>query len=191
MNNIATTVTIISIAVSVIGIIQADLIPPRFNGGDGQNVSTVSTITSTSSSVVSNATSYGGSAIAINGSTSTKPSVRTSAVTQDPVNLTLPSLAAKQDTQNAQATSATNDGTAHLIISGTGVEVTIMQGDPDFPYPGGVISSTAVEQVIFLPKGQALAVSLSGTGAELVIARSIAQQVTVNNSGVGADVSVF
>ena len=66
-----------------------------------------------------------------------------------------------------------------------------MQGDPDLPYAGGVISSTALEQVIFLPKGQALAISLSGTGAELVIARSIAQQVTVNNSGVGADVSVF
>lgn len=99
MNNIATTVTIISIAVSVIGIIQADLIPPRFNGGDGQNVSTLSTITSTSSSVVSNATSYGGSAIAINGSTSTEPSVKTSAATPDPMNLPLPSRAAKPRSQ--------------------------------------------------------------------------------------------
>jgi hypothetical protein len=170
---------------------QADLVPPRFNGGNGQNVSSVSTITSTSSSVVSNATSYGGSAIAINGSTSTEPSVKTSAATPDPMNLPLQSRAAKQETQNTQATSEANDGMALLIISETGAEVTIMQGDPDFPYPGGVISSTGVEQVIFLPKGQALAVSLSGTGSELAIARSIAQQVTVNNSGVGADVSVF
>lgn len=190
MNNIATALTIISIVVSVIGIIQADLIPQRFKGGNGQNVSTVSTITSTSSSVA-NATSYGGSAIAISGSASSDSSARTSAVTQDPVNLTLPSPTAKQETQNAQATSTINDGAAYLIISGTGAEVTIMQGDPDVPYPGGLIPSTGVEQVIFFPKSQALAVSLSGTGAELLIARSIAQQVTVDNSGVGADVSIF
>lgn len=191
MNHIATTVTIISIAVSVIGIIQTDLIPPRFKGGNGQSVSTISTITSTSSSAVSNATSYGGSAITISVSASSDSSARTSPEKQDPVNPTLPSPNAKQRIQNTQATPVINGGTAHLIISATGTEVTIMQGDPDLPYAGGVISSTALEQVIFLPKGQALAISLSGTGAELVIARSIAQQVTVNNSDVGADVSVF
>jgi len=184
MKNITTTLTIISIAVTIIGIIRADLIPIGLNGEYGQPVSIVTTTSSISSSIAK-ATSYGGSAIAISNPVKENPAT--------PI-LPLPTAkrTVKQTTKDEQKTSVINDdSTAHLIISATGSEITIKEGDPDFPYSGGVISSVAVKQVVFLPKGQLLVVSLSGTGAELAIARSISKQVTVNNSGVGAEVSVF
>lgn len=83
------------------------------------------------------------------------------------------------------------NGTARLVISATGADIKILEGDPNYPYQGGVVSSTGAEQTIYLPRGQRLSVELSGTGAELAIDRSVARQVSVNNSGVGADVSVF
>ena len=185
MKNITTTLTIISIAVTIIGIIRADLIPLGFNGEYGQPVSTVTTTNSITSSIA-NATSYGGGrTIAISNPVKENPAT--------PI-LPLPTAkrTVKQTTKDEQKTSVINDDSAaHLIISATGSEITIKEGDPDFPYPGGVISSVAVEQVVFLPKGQLLVVSLSGTGAELAIARSISKQLTINNSGVGAEVSVF
>ncbi len=83
------------------------------------------------------------------------------------------------------------NGTVRLVISATGADIQILEGDPNFPYQGGVVSSTSAEQTIYLPRGQRLSVDLSGTGAKLAIDRSVARQVSVNNSGVGADVSMF
>lgn len=192
MNNTAKTLTIISIAVSVIGILQANLFPLSLNGGYGQNLSTVATASSTSSSVA-NATTYdGGNAIAISGSAPSNSITITNTIKQTPVNPTLPRPIAKQRTKDETITSAINDdGTVHLVISATGSQITILEGDPNFAYSGAVISAVAAKQVVFLPRGQPLVVSLSGTGAQLNIARSISKQVTVNNSGVGAEVSVF
>lgn len=90
-----------------------------------------------------------------------------------------------------ESASKREKGTAHLTISATGARVKILEGDSDFPYSGGEISSTGAEQVVYLPKNQALSIDLEGTGAKLSISHHVAKQVSVNNSGIGAKVFIF
>ena len=191
MNRLTTALTIIGIAVSVIAIIQADLSMPDDKEGYRQNTSTLGT-TNIISSSIANATSYGGgTAIAHSGSATSEASATTSSVTDDQIQPIRPSPIALNIAKNEQPIPAIKYARAHLIISATGADVTIKEGDPKLPYSGGSVSSTGAEQVVFLPKGQPLTVSLSGTGADLTLSRLIAKQVTVNKSGVGAYVSVF
>jgi hypothetical protein len=191
MNNVATAITVIAITVSVIGIIQAQFDTPRLDSGYGQNTSTVTTTNSVSNSTAT-ATSYGGGvAIASSGSVSSVFKGAAKPAKEASVSPTLPPPKTDHIAKYKQVTPAIKHSQAHLIISGTGAEVAIKEGDPSLPYAGGVISSTGADQVVFIPKGQPLVVTLSGTGAELSIAGSISKQVTVNNSGTGANVAVF
>ncbi|WP_019556017.1 hypothetical protein [Thiomicrorhabdus arctica] len=81
--------------------------------------------------------------------------------------------------------------TVNLDISATGANVRIEEGELNFPFGGGTISSTGAEQVIYLPRNQKLFINLSGTGAQLSLAKTIAKQVSVNNIGTGSQVLIF
>ena len=80
---------------------------------------------------------------------------------------------------------------ANLVISATGASVSIKKSESGIPYSGGSITSTGSVQIIYLPKGQVLHVTISGTGAQLSVESSIAEQVQVKDTGTGSNVSVL
>lgn len=81
-------------------------------------------------------------------------------------------------------------GSALLHISATGADIEILRGRNDTPLIDTTISSTGADQVLYLPKGQALSAVITGTGVDLRIASSIADQVQVSNLGTGSDIEI-
>ncbi len=78
---------------------------------------------------------------------------------------------------------------AELQVSGTGVTLSIKEGDESIPLQSTAISSTGARQRVYLPKGQPLLLSLTGTGINVTIEKNVSPQVQVRDTGVGNTVS--
>lgn len=81
-----------------------------------------------------------------------------------------------------------NFSPATLIVSGSGVNLKILEGVSSSPYTGGEISSSGAEQVVYLPVGQPLLLQVTGSGADIAIQPAIAPFVSISSSGSGTDV---
>lgn len=75
-----------------------------------------------------------------------------------------------------------------LRVSGTGAHVVIKAGVSGSWYEGGSVSATNANSVIYLPVGQKLKVTITGTGALVEIDSKLMPYVQVSNLGAGANV---
>lgn len=75
-----------------------------------------------------------------------------------------------------------------LFISGVGAKVEIKKGPQGVRYAGGEVAATNSEGVVYLPLGQPLVLSISGTGAEVRVQAELMPYIQVKNIATGAHV---
>ena len=155
MSKSESKITIISIAVGIIGIFSSVYIYSNTSELGSQNITVINNTSALPKLIIHNKTDV-----------------------QTPKNI-------------LKNTSPSINSRSKLIISATGANVKIKESKNGVLYPGGEISSTGINQIIYIPKGQPLTIDLTGTGVDLKISNNIADQIAVNNSGTGANVSVF
>lgn len=103
-----------------------------------------------------------------------------------PVPVVAFSNASNAPVQRVAANEKTPEST--LKVSGTGAHVAVKVGISGSWYEGGSISATGANSVVYLPIGQRLKVTITGTGALVEIDSKLMPYVQVSNLATGADV---